>query len=85
MLDAHGWPDEGLGEGDAGLQAYAYRVCLTHGEERLPFEPPEDYDERDSSSSAATWTRPVTGSRWALSVTCFGMRNATSTRSAPSR
>ena len=46
-LDAHGWPVERLGDGDAGLQAYAYRVCLTHGEERLPFEPPEDYDERE--------------------------------------
>jgi hypothetical protein len=44
-LDEHGWPAERLGEGDEGLQAYAYRVCLTHAEERLPFEPPEGYDE----------------------------------------
>ncbi len=46
-LDEDGWPAERLGEGDGGLQAYAYRVCLTHGDERLPFEPPAGYDERD--------------------------------------
>ena len=46
-LDERGWPAERLGEGDGGLQAYQYRVCLTHGEERLPFEPPEGYDERE--------------------------------------
>jgi hypothetical protein len=46
-LDGRGWPAERLGEGDGGLQAYAYRVCLTHAAERLPFEPPEDYDERE--------------------------------------
>jgi hypothetical protein len=46
-LDERGWPAERLGEGDGGLQAYAYRVCLTHAAERLPFEPPEDYDERE--------------------------------------
>ena len=44
-LDEHGWPAERLGEGDGGLQAFAYRVCLTHAEERLPVEPPADYDE----------------------------------------
>jgi hypothetical protein len=46
-LDEHGWPSERLGEGDGGLQAYAYRVCLTHAEERMPFERPEGYDERE--------------------------------------
>jgi FAD dependent oxidoreductase len=46
-LDEHGWPDERVGEGDGGLQAYAYRVCLTHADERLPFEPPDGYDERE--------------------------------------
>src|ERR687897_118271 len=46
-LDEHGWPAERLGEGDGGLQAYAYRVCLTHAGERLPFEPPAGYDERE--------------------------------------
>jgi FAD dependent oxidoreductase len=46
-LDEHGWPAERLGEGDGGLQAYAYRVCLTHAEERVPFEAPEGYDERE--------------------------------------
>jgi hypothetical protein len=44
-LDEHGWPAERLGEGDGGLQAFAYRVCLTHDDERLPFEPPVGYDE----------------------------------------
>lgn len=46
-LDERGWPAERLGEGDGGLQAYAYRVCLTHAGERLPFEPPEGFDERE--------------------------------------
>ena len=46
-LDEHGWPAERLGQGDGGLQAYQYRVCLTHGDERLPVDPPEDYDERE--------------------------------------
>jgi hypothetical protein len=46
-LDGHGWPAERLGEGDGGLQAFAYRVCLTHDDERLPFEPPVGYDESD--------------------------------------
>lgn len=46
-LDADGWPDERLGEGDGGLQSYGYRVCLTHGDERLPFEEPDGYDARE--------------------------------------
>ena len=46
-LDERGWPAERIGEGDGGLQAFAYRVCLSHGKERLPIEPPEDYDERE--------------------------------------
>jgi hypothetical protein len=46
-LDERGWPAERLGEGDGGLQAYAYRVCLTHAADRLPIEPPADYDERE--------------------------------------
>lgn len=34
------------GAGDAGVQAYCYRVCLTdHPENRIPFERPADYDE----------------------------------------
>jgi hypothetical protein len=44
-LDEHGWPTERLGEGDGGLQAYQYRVCLTRAEERLPVEPPDGHDE----------------------------------------
>jgi hypothetical protein len=45
-LDERGWPSERLGEGDGGLQAYGYRVCLTdHEENARPFEPPADYDE----------------------------------------
>jgi hypothetical protein len=44
-LDEHGWPAERLGEGDGGLQAYAFRVCLTdRPENQLPLEPPDDYD-----------------------------------------
>jgi hypothetical protein len=46
-LDESGWPAERVGEGDGGLQAFQYRVCLTHGEERVPFEPPDGYDERE--------------------------------------
>jgi hypothetical protein len=44
-LDERGWPAERLGEGDGGLQAYCFRVCLTDREgNRLPFEPPAAYD-----------------------------------------
>jgi hypothetical protein len=44
-LDERGWPAERLGEGDGGLQAYGFRVCLTDREEnRLPFERPDGYD-----------------------------------------
>ena len=46
-LDEHGWPAERLGEGDGGLQAYQYRVCLTHAEEGLSFDPPADFDESE--------------------------------------
>lgn len=41
-LDEHGWPSERLGEGDGGLQAYGFRVCLRPGGE--PFEQPAGYD-----------------------------------------
>ncbi|MFL5928268.1 MAG: FAD-dependent oxidoreductase [Gaiellaceae bacterium] len=45
QLDEHGWPAERLGEGDGGLQAYGFRVCLTDREaNRLPFERPNGYD-----------------------------------------
>ena len=45
-LDERGWPSERLGDGDAGLQAYGYRVCLTDREDNTrPFEPPAGYDE----------------------------------------
>jgi hypothetical protein len=44
-LDGRGWPVEAIGEGDGGLQAYAYRVCLTdRPDNRLPLDPPSDYD-----------------------------------------
>jgi hypothetical protein len=46
-LDEDGWPAERLGEGDGGLQAFAYRVCLTHAGERVPFERPPGYAERE--------------------------------------
>jgi hypothetical protein len=42
-LDEHGWPAERLGEGDGGLQAYGFRVCLTD-RDPIPFEEPQDYD-----------------------------------------
>jgi hypothetical protein len=44
-LDEHGWPREGLGEGDGGLQAYGFRVCLTdRPANRRELEPPPEYD-----------------------------------------
>lgn len=44
-LDARGWPADRLGEGDGGLQAYGFRVCLTdRPENRLPLDAPEGYD-----------------------------------------
>ncbi|MCP9486171.1 MAG: FAD-dependent oxidoreductase [Gaiellaceae bacterium MAG52_C11] len=44
-VDESGWPSERLGEGDGGLQAYGYRVCLTDREDnRLPLEEPAGYD-----------------------------------------
>jgi hypothetical protein len=44
-LDARGWPAERLGEGDGGLQAYGYRVCLTdRPDNRLPLPEPPGYD-----------------------------------------
>jgi len=46
-LDQHGWPEERLGQGDGGLQAFAYRVCLTHGDERVPFVRPAGYDDHE--------------------------------------
>ena len=44
-LDTRGWPSDRLGEGDGGVQAYGYRVCLTErAENRIPFEAPPHYD-----------------------------------------
>jgi hypothetical protein len=43
-LDERGWPADRLGEGDGGLQAYGFRVCLTDRESRVPFEQPDGYD-----------------------------------------
>ena len=43
-LDERGWPAERLGEGDGGLQAYGFRVCLT-ARDPIPFEEPDGYDE----------------------------------------
>jgi hypothetical protein len=41
-LDQHGWPAERLGEGDGGLQAYGFRLCMTDrpGNARPLGEPP---------------------------------------------
>jgi hypothetical protein len=33
-----------LGAGDGALMAYQFRVCLTHGDDAIPFEEPEGYD-----------------------------------------
>ncbi|HEU5361858.1 MAG TPA: FAD-dependent oxidoreductase [Gaiellaceae bacterium] len=45
VLDDQGWPVDALGEGDGGLQAYGFRVCLTDRDEnRIPFEEPDGYD-----------------------------------------
>jgi FAD dependent oxidoreductase len=44
-LDDAGWPVDAIGEGDGGLQAYAFRVCLTDRDEnRIPFDEPIGYD-----------------------------------------
>ena len=44
-LDERGWPAERPGEGDGGLQAYGFRVCLTdRAENRLPLDAPPGYD-----------------------------------------
>ncbi|HEX5801351.1 MAG TPA: FAD-dependent oxidoreductase [Gaiellaceae bacterium] len=44
-LDERGWPAERLGEGDGGLQAFAFRVCLTdRPENRVPFPEPDGFD-----------------------------------------
>jgi hypothetical protein len=44
-LDERGRPSERLGEGDGGLQAYQFRLCLTdRPENRLPWEEPPGYD-----------------------------------------
>jgi hypothetical protein len=45
VVDDQGWPVDALGEGDGGLQAYGFRVCLTDRDEnRIPFEEPAGYD-----------------------------------------
>jgi FAD dependent oxidoreductase len=52
-LDERGWPAERLGEADGGLQAYGFRVCLTHDPDNaLPLEPPDDYDEGEFELAA---------------------------------
>ena len=44
-LDDDGWPIDALGDADGGLQAYAFRVCLTDRDDnRIPFAEPEGYD-----------------------------------------
>ena len=45
-LDERGWPAERLGEGDGGLQAYGFRVCLT------------DRDGEPAAARAAARLRP---------------------------
>ena len=44
-LDARGWPSDRIGEGDGGLQAYGFRVCMTNrGDNGIPFSEPQGYD-----------------------------------------
>lgn len=44
-LDRQGWPAERLGEGDGGLQAYGYRLCMTDRPANgLPLGEPKGYD-----------------------------------------
>jgi len=44
-LDERGWPEEALGEGDGGLQAYQLRLCLTDDPaNQLPLEEPPGFD-----------------------------------------
>jgi FAD dependent oxidoreductase len=44
-LDARGWPVDKIGEGDGGLQAYCFRLCLTdRADNRLPIAEPPGYD-----------------------------------------
>ena len=44
-LDERGWPADRFGEGDGGLQAYGFRVCLTdRPENKLPLDAPAAYD-----------------------------------------
>ncbi|MDP9020968.1 MAG: FAD-dependent oxidoreductase [Actinomycetota bacterium] len=46
-LDDDGWPEEATGHGDGGVQAYAYRLCLTDDPAtRRPFPRPDAYDPR---------------------------------------
>jgi FAD dependent oxidoreductase len=41
-LDGRGWPSDRIGDGDGGVQAYGFRVCLVPG--GVPFEAPPHYD-----------------------------------------
>ena len=44
-LDARGWPSDRIGEGDGGLQAYGFRVCITNRSDNgIPFSEPQGYD-----------------------------------------
>ena len=44
-LDERGWPLDRSGDGDGGVQAYCFRVCLTdRPENRLPLPLPSAYD-----------------------------------------
>ena len=54
-------PPGNFGEGDAKVQAYCYRMCLTdHPDNRIPFTKPEGYDPRQyellARIYAAGWT-----------------------------
>lgn len=46
-----------VGSGDALVQAYNFRLCLTNAEERIPFAKPEGYDPLDYELLARAFAR----------------------------
>ena len=55
-------PNERDGDGDRRVQAYCFRMCLTDVDEnRIPFEKPEGYDERDFELLFREFEKNTTG------------------------
>ena len=58
-------PAEEDGTGDRRVQAYCFRMCLTdHPENRIPFEKPAGYDERDYELLFRNFEAGETGMPW---------------------